>query len=203
MRFLAPQHGDEGWNQQEMMEFWILQCSPYSCCLRKKKEEENRRKNRCLRTRNKMTIEGRKKCTKRAWQLPESNGFFAIMAIFAIVRVIKYNTIQYTSTFQPINKVEKVTFCYTAENSWQAMARVFLWPHLSACIHTQACSLLCILAWRSLLEWALCFHCWKCGHDLVWPSPSASSFARLLEFSFSSSLIEPYLLSSPLTFHYD
>ena len=80
---------------------------------------------------------------------------------------------------------------------------VLLWPHLSACIHTQACSLLCILAWRSLLEWAFCFHCWKCGHDLVWPSPSASSFARLLEFSFSSSLIELYLLSSPLTFHYD
>ena len=35
------------------------------------------------------------------------------------------------------------------------------------------------------------------------PSASSNSFARLLEFSFSSSLIEPYLLSSPLTFHYD
>ena len=40
----------------------------------------------------KMAIEGRKKCTKRAWQLPESSGFIDIMAIFAIVRVIKYNT---------------------------------------------------------------------------------------------------------------
>ena len=63
-----------------------------------------------------------KKVYKRAWQLPESSGFINIMAIFAIVRVIKYNTIQYntiqcTSTFQPINKVEKVTLCYTAENS--------------------------------------------------------------------------------------
>ena len=103
MRFLAPQHGDEGWNQQEMMEFWLLQCSPYSCCLRKKKEEENRRKNRCLRMRKKMAIEGRKKCTKRAWQLPESSGFIAIMGIFAIVRVIKYNTIQY-NTHQHFNQ---------------------------------------------------------------------------------------------------
>ena len=48
-----------------------------------------------------MAIEWQKKMYKKAPKLPESTGFIA------------------TSKLQPVNKVEKVTKCCTAENSYQ------------------------------------------------------------------------------------
>ena len=48
MHFLAPRHCNEGWNQQKLMEFWLLQLSSYLGRHGRKNEKENRSKNRCL-----------------------------------------------------------------------------------------------------------------------------------------------------------
>ena len=67
-------------------------------------EKENRSKSRCLILRTFQKENGHrmaKKCTKRARRLPESTGFIA------------------TSKLQPMNKLEKVSKCYPAENSYQ------------------------------------------------------------------------------------
>ena len=65
MRFLAPRHNGEGWNQQKMMELWLLQLGPYSGRHGRKNGKENRSKTRCLILRTFQKENGQKKCTKK------------------------------------------------------------------------------------------------------------------------------------------
>ena len=72
MRFLSPHHDDQGWNQQKMMEFWLLQLSPCSGCHGRKNEKENPSKNRChiLRTFQKENGHKKKKSKKSVQKSP-------------------------------------------------------------------------------------------------------------------------------------